>query len=538
MQTRFLSWLVLLWSFECAPLRAWLIRFGRVVPFAWLLLLGSACSLTMSDLLWSNPKGRPVYICDKPLDVPDDVDLWALQSVSGRIVTGEDPAELRFFAHQADIFFKYDRDAPLSSLEWAPREWGLTCKKPVTILSDPEAILPREKRCEGKIVPNVLLGQTVQKTTPRDPPIQAQKPPDPVRVPVCVRPPGIPADAKQWAAIKGATGARFTRDEEEYAKEVANAAIIFIFDENAPPESVYYFVTDAKKLRCPGKPLPKPLQEIVGSGSMPLLGQMVANGAKAAKGDPKKGSSETTTTSSPDGKGPALDFLEQVTRELVIAGALSAGDTSGSLKDPNGSRYGIPSGKNVGGPDLQVLQAAVGTFNLSTAVYSIVKIPAKSGREFIDKVKRAMKRGKVAVILDPDVLSKEIAEELAKDVEGAIGGKVMAESLQKAGVIMPYSRASIFTRDWLRDFQAHHILEVNMFERLGKGEMAKDGPAVILSKADHDLITRELTKARNDMLDNVKKAGRDLQPADVWQMYQKVYANYPNWRKAIEHYFK
>jgi hypothetical protein len=91
----------------------------------------------MSDLLWSNPKGRPVYICDKPLDVPDDVDLWALQSVSGRIVTGEDPAELRFFAHQADIFFKYDRDAPLSSLEWAPREWGLTCKKPVTILSDP-----------------------------------------------------------------------------------------------------------------------------------------------------------------------------------------------------------------------------------------------------------------------------------------------------------------------------------------------------------------------------------------------------------------
>lgn len=102
---------------------------------------------------------------------------------------------------------------------------------------------------------------------------------------------------------------------------------------------------------------------------------------------------------------------------------------------------------------------------------------------------------------------------------------------------MPYSRASIFTRDWLRDFQAHHILEVNVFKKLGKEEMAKDGPAVILTKAQHDFITGELAKAQKELLKNIKPRNVP-EPAELWAMYQQVYKDYPNWLKAIERYFK
>ncbi|MBK9260601.1 MAG: hypothetical protein IPM54_12355 [Polyangiaceae bacterium] len=70
---------------------------------ALLLLCGAGC-LTMGDLQWSNPRADVVHICDKPLDVPEDVNLWAFNSETGQLVTGEDPAELRWFAHRADVF--------------------------------------------------------------------------------------------------------------------------------------------------------------------------------------------------------------------------------------------------------------------------------------------------------------------------------------------------------------------------------------------------------------------------------------------------
>ncbi|MBK9260596.1 MAG: hypothetical protein IPM54_12330 [Polyangiaceae bacterium] len=100
-----------------------------------------------------------------------------------------------------------------------------------------------------------------------------------------------------------------------------------------------------------------------------------------------------------------------------------------------------------------LLQAAAGTF-------AIIGIPFKSGKEFIETVTRALSQKKVAGILDPKVLSREIAEELPKDptkaqLDKALQGEIvesygmaMAMSLRDAGTILPYSRAQIFTAGW------------------------------------------------------------------------------------------
>ncbi|MBK9265385.1 MAG: hypothetical protein IPM54_37070 [Polyangiaceae bacterium] len=251
-----------------------------------------------------------------------------------------------------------------------------------------------------------------------------------------------------------------------------------------------------------------------------------------------------------------LNFVEVLARNLAIAGALASGDTSGSLKDPNGSRYGIPSGKNAGGPDLLLLQAAAGTF-------AIIGIPFKSGKEFIETVTRALSQKKVAGILDPKVLSREIAEKLAEEpkkeaVKDAIDalkrgddkafdalesfGKAMAPSLREAGVILPYSRAKIFTKGWEGKFQAHHALEVDMAEDIFGMDMKAidDIPAIVLSEAEHKAITNKLNQARAKVLDGLRREGKgaELSPSDLWKVYEEVYAGYPSWLDAIKPYFK
>ncbi|MBK9260600.1 MAG: hypothetical protein IPM54_12350 [Polyangiaceae bacterium] len=391
-----------------------------------------------------------------------------------------------------------------------------------------------------------------------------------------MRQPGVSNKVGQWANFWGDKDKKtlFPREQESaFAQEAANADIIFVFDASAPPESVYYFGKNTR-LRCPKKPAPKPYDRVAGTGNLAEVtaareaaqgdskqgnGQTTSTGTgngqttsttAANPASPKKGDGQTTSTSGPDGNGPPLNFLQVLSRNLAIAGALASGDTSGSLKDPNGSRYGIPSGKNAGGPDLLLLQAAAGTF-------AVIGIPFKSGKEFIDTVTRALSQKKVAGILDPKVLSREIAEQLAHEPEQAVidkaiaalkqgntkpfealesFGKAMAPSLRDAAVILPYSRAKIFTRGWEGKFQAHHILEVDMGDKVFKlGKAIDDVPAIVLSEAEHKAVTKALEEARATVLAGTGKKYPDQQ--QLWAIYQKVYAPYPSWLKAIESYF-
>jgi hypothetical protein len=171
---------------------------------------------------------------------------------------------------------------------------------------------------------------------------------------------------------------------------------------------VYWFVKDPAKLSCPNKPPPQPYAEATASGRLQMMAGATSMVAALNAAAPKKGDGQTNELSSPDGKGPPLTFLEMLSRNLAYVGALASGDTSGDPKDPNGSRYGIPGGKNVGGPNLQVLQAIHGPL-------AIIGNPLKSGKDFIGKITTALRGGKVPGILDPKVLSKEIAETLATE---------------------------------------------------------------------------------------------------------------------------
>ncbi len=549
---------------------------------ALILLFNAHCALTMGDLQYSAPKAEVVHICDKPLDVPPGINLWAYDTVTGRIVTGEDPAELRYFAGMAaDMLFEYDPDAPTWSAKKMPERFGLTCRKPEPFLPDSTAVFPVEQACPLKVAEAVEQPNQPDRPDPRflaavpgTKPGKAKKK-DPQRVHVCARPPWVKGDVDQWAMIADLNASRLTSSATEFAEKAENADTIFILDDNAPPESVYWFVTDATQLRCPNKPPPKPYEYIKRCGMLEwyAAGDALADAARAGNtsGNGKtasssggqgtgktattkpngKGDGQTTDTSSPNGKGPPLNFVESLARNLQYPASIARGDTSGRADDPDGARHGMLGGKNKDGTSFVALQIAVG-------VFSIIQNPFKSVKDFVKKINEGLAARKTPSILDPKVLTEELAEKLAKEpeqeaVEDTIKaikegkeiddwpidsfGKAMGPSLAEAGVIMPYSRAKIFTRGWEGKFQAHHLLEVEMAEDVMdmNAKAINDIPAVVLSEAEHKVITRKLNEARAQILDGVE---RKLKPHELWQVYQKAYKDSPAWLDAIEGYFK
>ena len=513
----------------------------------------------MADLHYSHPHAQVVYVCDKPLDVPNDKKLWAWDSTTGELITSDDEGELRYRAHWADYLFEYDPDAPESSIEGLPVEWGLTCRKRAVSFPDASAMFFRPSSelfrnnapCPTKVAEPVGRGDRSFMASPPsgkpscDPPKK-----DPMRVYVCARPPGIGNDVDRWAS-RDVKGNLLTNSDKVFAEKVAKANIIFIFDKTAFPESVCWFTDDPSTLSCPDQRIPTScnhavLSELLWMNALPSR-------RSPSTGSPKNGDGQTTETSSPNGKDAPLNFAESIARNLMFAGAILSGNTSSPATQPNGKRYGMVGGKDAGGPDFLVLQAASG-------VFAVIGIPFKSGKDFIKSVIRAVNEGKVAAIVNPNVLSKEMAELLAKEptakeVEAAIKawergdrkalqeavdsmesfGKAMAPSLRDAAVILPYSRAKIFTAGWEGKLQAHHLLEVDMADDVLGMEMKAidDIPAIILSKEQHEFISAQLAKAQKELQRNVKP-GDTPSPAQVWAMYQDVYKGYPSWLDAIK----
>jgi hypothetical protein len=298
------------------------------------LLSSTDCSLSRSDLEYSHPDTPIIQICDKPDDMAADVKLWGYNRSSKRIVTDEDGGELRGF-YGADVFFEYVEGAPRSSLEHAPPEWGLTCPAPVTFLDHesvflPGEVLPLKERCRatraqavGRANPNLFADPT-RAQAPCDSRVQAI-------VRVCARPPGIGKDVDKWASTD-AKDNLLTNSDKVFADAVAKAEIIFIFDPNASPESVYWFVKDPAELHCPGPP-PMPYAQAEASGRLHLMAAATQMGALMnPAAAPKKGDGKTTDTSSPDGKGPPLTFLEEVARQMAIAGAVGHWEYDGYVE--------------------------------------------------------------------------------------------------------------------------------------------------------------------------------------------------------------
>ena len=174
------------------------------------------------------------------------------------------------------------------------------------------------------------------------------------------------------------------------------------------------------------------------------------------------------------------------------------------------------------------VQAAAAT---PSPLYQQVK--ALITRGLAEKLTTEPKQEAVKDTLDAIKAGKEIDEWPIESF-----GLAMGPSLAEAGVIMPYSRAKIFTRGWEGKFQAHHLLEADMAEKTFDldAKAINDIPAIILSDVQHTRITNTLNAERAKILPGVNP--RDIKPHEIWKVYQKAYRDNPAWLDAIEGYFK
>jgi uncharacterized membrane protein (UPF0136 family) len=114
---------------------------------------------------------------------------------------------------------------------------------------------------------------------------------------------------------------------------------------------------------------------------------------------------------------------------------------------------------------------------------------------------------------------------------GSKSSHIIGTAAEHLFKILPYRKAQKLTRGFKGEIQAHHILEVRHATRWGL--KADDVPAVILPKNVHD----EVTLALRTKLPYLG-AGRRYDKQEVWQAYQEVYRNYPEWLSVIEKYFR
>jgi len=352
-------------------------------------------------------------------------------------------------------------------------------------------------------------------------------------IPVCTRPPDVDPKALEWLFTTETKGASYTTDAGLYARLRATARRVYVFDANAPAASVLRFAPPYDRLRCPGKPLlgDKSLNNPKSADKKAAFDALVA--AVTAKASVSEfggngGSDKRTWTSAPDGSGANLSFFEAVVRQMVIAGAFQSGDIDGNLKDANGSRHGITSGKNVGGTDLLAVQLVAGTFLM-------LKTPLRTMGGFINKVASGLKRGGCLIIADVKLFPKKLAEQLVEKF-----GWSMAPSLHRAQTIMPYSRANMFTKGWEHFYQAHKILERAKWKKVFGQTNFEDLPAIILKKEEHEIITAKLKKSEEDWIDRQLKMKKrtEIKPEGLWEIYQDAYKDNPEWLRAIKHYFE
>ncbi len=501
------------------------------VALAALTISTAACyTFTPEDYVKRNPSVQQIDVQCHPPDVSDQVTVFALQSASGRIMTDEDTMELRLFMPYADLLFVVDPNAPDPTGEAATKMyWSCWDEDRFFPLSP---IPFREKPCRANVADHQIrhdprwFAEPGKDKPPCDPSGQTKAP---VTIRVCVRPPGAPSDVMRWAVVPKRTDSRWNLDKLTYDHKSAKAVVHFVFDEDAPPESAYYFNKSHPDLRCANKAAPKPLQDVLGDASMPMLGEFVSDEAKGTSPGKTNSSSTTTTktvtktrtkTANPSGPGtgPKLASWEQFLQDFVIAGAIANGDVSGDLKNPNGSRHGIPSGKNVGGFSFPVLQAGVGIIQVLTAV-------GMTPKSFVDDVVKYANLGQKAVI-------KEVDEKLLKMADDLIaqhGRYEMAKGLEMMGTIMPYSLAEKFTAKLGAKFQAHKIFERQAFKRFGM-EGVEKAPAVILTEAEHRSISAVLNPAwiKDPQMTKVQ----------LRELYKTAYAKHPEWLEAIESYLR
>ncbi|HRE75623.1 MAG TPA: RHS repeat-associated core domain-containing protein [Flavobacteriales bacterium] len=96
--------------------------------------------------------------------------------------------------------------------------------------------------------------------------------------------------------------------------------------------------------------------------------------------------------------------------------------------------------------------------------------------------------------------------------------------------ILPYKEAQKLTRGFKGSIQAHHIVESRHLRRLGMGHLVREAPAIVLTRAEHQAITR--------VLNQLLKLGNTYEKEVVLEAYRIAYKDFPTWIKAAENFLK
>lgn len=490
-------------------------RFKRVL-FALGMTLALSCGgVTVSELRAENPNADTVVVPCRPTKVNGRPEKWALRVKTGHIVTDERPDELRAFMPHADVLFIHAEEASVANAEVMASYYGLACPSEV-LAQVAEAESLRKKPCphevaqtKGPANPNLMAESGKQDCNPSAKPKKVQ-----ARVRVCAAPPGSPKGLTRWGS-HDSKGKLLTNDEKVFADAIANADILFILDETAPAETIYWFVKDPSELQCPGK-TPMPYAKATASGRLAMMAAAATMG-DALNPSEKTGEGKSSDSSSPDGKGPELSVFEKIARGLSLAGTLAQGDTSGNAKDPNGHRNGMPGGTNVGGWSFPPLQAGVAAVQIISAI-------GLKPKDLVKVISEATKKGQRVIIKEVDKEALKMVDELIANTSQA----ELAHGFQQAGTIMPYTMGQKVTAKLGQSFQAHKIFERRAFERFGMPGVDK-GPCVILTDKQHEVISTALKKAWD--------ANPKMSKAELYKVYKDVYRDHPYWLDAIESYF-
>jgi len=102
----------------------------------------------------------------------------------------------------------------------------------------------------------------------------------------------------------------------------------------------------------------------------------------------------------------------------------------------------------------------------------------------------------------------------------------LVDDAAAAGTIMRFRDAQKLTRGLSGDYQAHHILEQRHLKNWNRAEEIATSPSVVLSRAEHNLITSEIRAAL--------PYGRPYTRQEVLAAYQDVYGrHHPEWLRVV-----
>ncbi len=234
---------------------------------------------------------------------------------------------------------------------------------------------------------------------------------------------------------------------------------------------------------------------------------------------PPDGAKDSTKEAT--GDGTKKTAYEKWCEQVGLVGGVANLQLGEDIKRLDGSKYGIPGGKNPDGIKSPTAQAAAGAVMVAAAVIT--------AGGFDKKLYDALAKGTPIFIRGGGKAAEQAAEKLVQDAiakYGVHGAEDLAAALAKNGAIGEYSVMAKFTQGLGAKWQAHHILEVKFANRYALGATDRI-PSVILSDAQHKIITAELNAATAQVRD----------PAGLWVAYTRVYAKHPLWLAAVKSYF-